>query len=266
MRTYSAFASFLEHLADPQLTETGIVRWACPVPYFGQISSATIATVGLNPSIREFADASGDELQGSERRFPTLSSLTLGSWTAADASHVVAIADACSGYFARNPYQRWFNVLDGVLRPAGYSYYSDLRSACHLDLVPFATHSRWGALTPRQRHQLLMMASRHLGSILIQTSIRLLILNGRSVIRHVSSISDAVFDITPINKWRLRTGRRTVPGLAYAGTATQVGGVTLDAPLRIIGFNHNLQSSFGVTRQVSQAIGQWASSMVSELD
>lgn len=266
MRTYSAFASFLELLEDPQLRETGIVRWACPVPYFGRIASATMATVGLNPSIREFADASGDELQGSARRFPTLGSLTLSSWAGADASHVGAIADACTDYFTRNPYQRWFDVLERVLKHARYSYYSDLRSACHLDLVPFATHSRWGALTPRQRQPLLMLASRHLGSILTQTSIRLLILNGQSVITHVSSISDAVFDTTPVNKWRLRSGHSTVPGVAYVGTATQVGGIDLEAPLSIIGFNHNLQSSFGVTRRVSKAIGTWVSSVVSELE
>jgi hypothetical protein len=266
VRSYSAFASFLENLEDPKLRETGIVRWACPVPYFGRIASATIATVGLNPSIREFADASGDELQGSTRRFPTLSSLTLSSWIEADASHVVAIANACSDYFTRNPYQRWFGVLEGVLSRARYSYYSDLRSACHLDLVPFATHSRWGALTLQQRKRLLMLASRHLGSILIQTSIRLLILNGQSVITHLSSISDAVFDITPVSHWRLRGGHRPVPGFAYVGSASQVGGVHLEAPINIIGFNHNLQSSFGVTRRVSQAIGTWVSSMVSALE
>jgi hypothetical protein len=264
--TYSAFASFLENLDDPQVRETGIVRWACPVPFFGRISNATIATVGLNPSIREFADARGDELQGSTRRFPTLSSLTLSSWSKADASHVGAIANACSDYFAGNPYQRWFGTLDAVLKRARYSYYNDLRSACHLDLVPFATHNRWGTLTLQQRRRLVILASRHLGSILLQTSIRLLILNGQSVITHLSSISDAVFDITPVNKWRLGSGHRTVPGFAYVGTATQVGGVYLEAPMAIIGFNHNLQSSFGVTRRVSESIGTWVSSMVNYLE
>ncbi len=266
MTAYSAFASFLEQLEDEQVREAGIVPWACPVPYFGRISSAQMATVGLNPSIREFADPAGDELQGSTRRFPTLTSLGLRSWTEADASHVGAIANACNDYFTRNPYQRWFDILDRVLTEADYSYYSDERSACHLDLVPFATHSRWGALGVRQRQYLLMLAGRHLGSILIQTSIRMLILNGRSVIAHLSSISDAVFDVAAVDGWALRAGSRSVPGFAYIGTATRIGGVHFEAPLALIGFNHNLQSSFGVTRRVSRAIGTWVSSIVSELE
>ncbi len=262
MTAYSAFASFLEHLEDQGVRETGIVPWACPVPYFGRLAGATLATVGLNPSIREFTDATGAELQGLTRRFPTLSSMRLRSWTDADATHVGVIANACSEYFTRNPYERWFGVLDRVLKHSRYSYYGDLRAACHLDLVPFATHTRWGALAHHQRQRLLRLTSRHLGSILNQTSIRVLILNGQSVISQLSSISNAVFTVTKVDRWQLGGGPRSIPGLAYLGTASQIGGVNLEAPIAMIGFNHNLQSSFGVTNGVTRAIGIWISSVV----
>ena len=36
-----------------------VVEWACPVPFFGRAEFAEIASVGLNPSGREFRDRSG---------------------------------------------------------------------------------------------------------------------------------------------------------------------------------------------------------------
>jgi hypothetical protein len=262
---YAAFASYLDRLEDKQLRDAGIVPWACPIPYFGRLVTARIATVGLNPSIREFASTAGDELEGSTRRFPTLTSLQLGSWRRADARHVKAIAAACDGYFNNNPYQRWFNVLETLLSHGEHSYYGDFATACHLDLVPFATTSRWGDLAPEHRRQLLHAGSDHLGNLVSHAPIKMLILNGRSVIRHFSSISDAIFETTPSDSWRLAgRAQRAVPGVAYTGTATRIGSVSLESPIRVIGFNHNLQSSFGVSRRVIGAIGKWVSSAASE--
>jgi hypothetical protein len=54
---------------------TSVIEWGCPVPCFGNISRARVATVGLNPSNREFVDETGHELAGEFRRFHTLASL-----------------------------------------------------------------------------------------------------------------------------------------------------------------------------------------------
>lgn len=264
MIAYSAFASFLEHLEDEATAEAGIVTWACPVPYFGQIRSARLATVGLNPSFREFATAAGDEIVGLPRRFPTLTSLGLGSWLEADATHVDVIALACNNYFAHNPYKRWFGALDRVLSFADTTYYGDSPTACHLDLVPFATYSRWGDLPTAHRRRLLTFAGRHLGAMISQAHVRAIILNGKSVVSHFSAISNTVLEAIVNDDWRLRSGADgSVPGVAYLGTATQIGGISLDTPLVILGFNHNLQSSFGVTTKAIDAIGRWISELVS---
>jgi hypothetical protein len=36
-----------------------------------------------------------------------------------------------------------------------------------------------------------------------------------------------------------------------------LSGISLGSPLRVLGFNHNLQSSFGVTNKVIHAIRNW---------
>ncbi len=51
------------------------VHGSLPVLAFGDLFKAGIATVGLNPSRREFLDNHGRELDGPKRRFETLGSL-----------------------------------------------------------------------------------------------------------------------------------------------------------------------------------------------
>ena len=36
-----------------------VIEWACPVPFFGRAERARIASVGLNPSDKEFCDKQG---------------------------------------------------------------------------------------------------------------------------------------------------------------------------------------------------------------
>ena len=51
---YSRMAASLDQLdRDPEVSEA-VLEWGCPIPYFGQIALATIATVGINPSNRGF--------------------------------------------------------------------------------------------------------------------------------------------------------------------------------------------------------------------
>src|SRR5580700_4684530 len=78
-----------------------VIQWGSPIPSFGDLSTATIATVGLNPSNREFVDHRGNELEAARRRFHTLRSLGLSCWSQAQAEHLELIAESCRGYFLR---------------------------------------------------------------------------------------------------------------------------------------------------------------------
>ena len=59
-------------------------------------------------------------------------------------------------------------------------------------------------------------------------------------------------------QWALpRREQSDVAGIAYKGIVQEVSGIRLRRELLVLGFNHNIQSSFGVTTQVRDAIRRW---------
>jgi len=257
--------TLINRLDSAALSKTGVIRWGCPVPCFGDISSSHTATLGLNPSNREFMDHSGDELQGAGRRFHTLKSLGLTSWSDVDARHLYLITESCRSYFFRNSYDRWFRKLDHVLSSLNASYYGRRPRACHLDLIPYATVRKWTELSARQRSSLLNASADTLGLLLRDSPVRTLILNGKSVVEQFEEIAGVRLEKQSMRGWFLpRRSKPGVTGIAYRGVVEYLSGVRLSSKLLVLGFNHNLQSSFGVSRQVIQAIRHWISRTVSE--
>src|SRR3972149_4645165 len=139
----ATLATLVDRLGGSAISRTSVIRWGCPVPSFGDLSNSRVATLGLNPSNREFVDEHGKELRGTSRRFHTLSSLGLTSWSDADARHLRLILETCRSYFLTNPYDWCFRRLDQVVAGANASYYNASCRACHPDLIPYAT-SRQG--------------------------------------------------------------------------------------------------------------------------
>lgn len=255
---HTTLTTLLDRLDSSAIAETNVIRWGCPVPSFGDLTRSTVATLGLNPSNREFVDESGNELDGSSRRFPTLTSLGLASWSDVDATHLESIIDSCRGYFLGNSYDRWFRRLDAVLTGTSASYYNVSRSACHLDLIPYATAEKWTDLSSRQKSRLLNVAGDSLGLLLSNSPVRLLILNGRSVIEQFQEVAGVSLNCAEMPPWSLRRKSVSdVKGLAYSGIVRTIGGIPLAHSLQILGFNHNLQSSFGVTTEAINAIRDW---------
>lgn len=235
-----------------------VLPWGCPVPAFGDLSISRIATLGINPSNREFVDASGGELDGAARRFPTLKSLGLASWSHTDATHLESIMDSCRSYFFRNPYNSWFQRLDYIIADSGASYYHAASAACHLDLIPYATARKWTELPHRQRSTLLAAAGDTLGLLLHQSRVRLLVLNGRSVVEGFQELAGVRLDAEEISAWNLsRNSTDDVKGIAYSGTINGLSGIHFGRSIKVLGFNHNLQSSFGVTKEVMTSIRDW---------
>jgi hypothetical protein len=259
MPDYAAAATVVDRLIE--LDSESVLRWGCPVPYFGRLSQARIATVGINPSGREFMDGEGNELDGQNRRLPTLRSLGLRDWSEADASHLRTILISCDSYFDSRPYDRWFRVLDAVLDGHGSTYYGKAASACHLDLVPYATAAKWGSLDPGERRRLLEASCSAIGLFLRDSPIEILVLNGRSVVEEFQRITGAMLESSAIPSWALpRADGRPVPGIAYSGVVDHIGEIDLHRSVRVVGYNHNLQSSFGVTGHVLRQIREWIKS------
>ena len=254
----SVLTTLIDRLDSDAVIGTDIIPWSCPVPTFGDLTSPQLATLGINPSYREFVDPSGEELQGELRRFHTLESLGLETWAEADARHLELILDTYRSYFFCNPYNAWFKKLDFAISGANVSYYDSPSTACHLDLIPFATIRRWTELSTQQRSSLVAVSGDTLGMILRDSQVRVLILNGSSVVKGFQSVAGVSLRAEEIPAWSL--GRRSsanVKGVAYTGVAATVSGIKLDRQLKVLGFNHNLQSSFGVTMEVITAIREW---------
>ena len=257
-QVYSTLTTLIDRLDSPAILRTGVIPWGSPVPSFGDLSSSRVATVGLNPSNREFVDESGNELQGASRRFHTLQSLGLSSWSDADARHLRLILESCCDYFQGNPYDRWFKRLDQIVSGAQASYYDPSSKACHIDLIPYATATKWVALNPGQRAALLDLSGDTLGLLLRSSPVRVITLNGSSVVGHFEVITGVRLARRRMSAWSLpRSSGRSVSGFSYTGLVDTISGISLGHKLLVLGFNHNLQSSYGVTGEVVQAIREW---------
>lgn len=254
---FPTVVSLLERLSE-RGGENGVVDWGAPVPYFGDITRSEIATVGLNPSNREFVDDDGRELDGILRRFHTLTSLSIDSWREVDGNHVQMILDACRVYFEVNPYNRWFQRLEDLVSGVNATFYGDTSSACHLDLIPFATFQKWGSLGVDERTRLLDVNRDTLGRLLQASRVRLLILNGSSVVQHFQQLTGVAMEACEKEDWTLgRAGTTPVVGISFECVINEIAGVHLERDILVLGYNHNLQSSYGVTRPVMSSIRDW---------
>jgi hypothetical protein len=255
---YSSATTFIERLNAGRVPRRPLLRWGCPIPYFGDPTSAWVATVGINPSSREFVGKTGLALSGVEQRLPTLDSLGLASWDEMHSSHIRAVAGACRTYFVRNPYISWFRPLETIVSGGDASFFGSDPSACHLDLIPYATRQRWGILPPATQQALLRSCEDALGLLLREFPIEILVLNGRTVVKHFEEITNSRLSAESKESWVLpRTQRGPVPGISYEGHVQRIGSVELGRQVKVLGYNHNLQSSFGVTTAVVNAISRW---------
>lgn len=245
-------------LDEPVMRDASVIRWGSPIPAFGDISSAKIATVGLNPSNNEFVDKNGAELTGKDRRFHTLASLSLERWSDLKKRHVEKIVDSYAHYFNNNPYDTWFAQLDFIISASGSTFYGPGSNACHLDLVPYATECKWTSLSTRQKALLFSQSGSVLVDCVNTSKLGLLILNGQSVVDAFQSRFGIDFIKAEKPTWKLcrKTGG-DVRGFAYVAETSVIAGRRLNRNVRILGFNHNLQSSFGVTGQVRESIRRW---------
>lgn len=253
-------------ISNRLLSQLDIINWAAPIPYFGDPCKATIATVGLNPSDREFVSSDGIELSEPERRFHTLASLELANWNELTFAQLESIHTSCTEYFFRNPYDTWFKPLDLLLRGTNDSFYSSLFHACHLDLIPYATGIKWAFLKPQQRQALLAISASFLGQVLKYSPIKMLVLNGKTVVENFERAAGVSFSKSSVEDWCLpRKNGNDVKGFSYKGKISRMADVELGRDIYILGYNHNIQSSYGVTSSVRLSIQEWITKNVKEI-
>ena len=216
-----------------------VVPGSTPVLSFGNAAVAEVATLGLNPSRQEFLYPNGHELTDTERRFETLSSLGVSSLSSASEPMLRRVVNACNGYFQANPYSRWFDQLEPVLQAVGASYYDG--SACHLDLVQWATDPVWGKIPDRAvQDRMLAEDADFLRHQLTAGSFKLLLINGSGVVRQFESVMGISLRAAGSVKGSSVESRMSVGRLPF-GT-------------RVIAWSVNIQSSFGVSNTLRDAL------------
>ena len=261
----NTLARLIDRLDHDLTVRNAIIKWGSPVPSFGNLSHSRIATVGLNPSPNEFMDISGNELQGRNRRLHTLRSLNLESWGEVDSRHIRMIEDSCREYFRRNPYGRWFRRLDHLLGATGASFFDTHSQACHLDLIPYATQKKWTQLSSEQHSQLLKLAGDSLAYLLEESPIQVLILNGATVVSHFRHAFGVNLEEQEMPSWALpRNNGPKVIGVSYKGYLRTLASIKLPNSILVLGFNHNIQSSFGVTNGIIRSIRNWIARQTKE--
>jgi hypothetical protein len=117
-------------------------------------------------------------------------------------------------------------------------------------------------LTPAARRRLVEVSTDALATLLRACTIELLVLNGKSVVTLFEMMTGVRLRQSPMEPWSLpRQGGAEILGVAYHGELDRVDGTDLDRRIRVVGYNHNLQSSFGVTAAVIASIAQWLSAV-----
>jgi hypothetical protein len=163
------------------------------VLFFGDLLTAKIATVGLNPSRREYTDNQNAELDGPARRFETLASLGAEKRAELTAQQCDRAITTMRAYFdPGKPAYSWFASLGRVVEGMGYQYRA--REVAHLDLVQEATDPTWSALlqqNPDEARSLLDADAPFLRWQIETFPLLALVCNGRTTFDNVVRLTEA---------------------------------------------------------------------------
>jgi hypothetical protein len=211
-----------------------VVKQSTPVLSFGDFQKAEVFTLGINPSNLEFEDNKGELLKNNLRRLHTYSSIRTLDYSSISDDNADKILQGCLNYFSKRPYKKWFDKFNPILKEIGFSYTSH-PFAAHVDLVQWATKTKWGELTPDQKKILIEDGRSFLEYQLDSDSLHTVLLNGKTVIDSFKEWSDVELTKMP---FEIRKGK----------SVDIVTGMYKNR-VRIIGWSVNIQSSFGVSKE-----------------
>lgn len=186
-----------------------------PVLFFGDLFSAQLATIGLNPSRREYLDTHGIELDGTTRRFETLRSLGAVDRGMLEDEQCSRAIERMRCYFqpGKPVFDRWFKRLMCVVGAMGFSYRAG--QVAHLDLVQEATDPTWSELRSIAREEAEELLRRDLPFLRFELEVfqvKTVVCNGRTPFHHVCELMDECRVTT--GEFR---GRRWYAGLGTLG-------------------------------------------------
>lgn len=215
-----------------------IVPQSTPVVAFGDATKARVATLGINPSNQEFCNTSGKLLYGKERRLATYESLKVNNLINARLEVVQQVLKDCNNYFVSGADYSWFKALSPYLSACEASYRSG--SACHLDLVQWATEIKWSEIEKNYKTvaaHLIDADTEFLKQQLRCENIEILLINGAKVWKSLTKMLLSDIDYVEHDAVTVAENERWK---FYSGS--------LFNKIKIIGWSANRQSSFITNR------------------
>ena len=218
----------IEFMSKPR--DCGVIRGSTPVVSFGDFTKARVATLGINPSSREFKDSSSAGttnglLPEGKKRLADYESIGMFSTDPLDddtAEYVLSsegakeIWEKCRDYFkGPNAYWSWFSDLEKILNFTGNSFKND--TACHLDLSPWATDPVFSGLTNDQQERLLLGESDFLSWQIAKSNIELVIFNSAQAYERLQAIDG--FEIYESGLINYTSGGKKKTSSLYRGSA-----------------------------------------------
>lgn len=168
-----------------------LVEFSTPVVSFGYPKVAKVATLGINPSSNEFQIGNGNKnlLPAAAKRLIDTEVLGVSKPSSLGREAAIKVVEGCYSYFKNHPYE-WFEDLQQyALTPTGTSFESG--SACHLDLVQWATDPVWqDKRMPKDIKKLLLDADKEfLEYQLTAYDFSYVFLNGSTVLGQVEKLN-----------------------------------------------------------------------------
>lgn len=214
-----------ERIRRPMPEGLHVLAGSLPVVSFGDPDVATVATLSLNPSWIEFQSKSGEWLLGDRRRLAFLVSLSVEDPRQLTDEQVAEVVAESSGYFrGANWYRGWFHWLESLLQATGAGSYLD-GSACHLDLVQWATKPAQGDLPREAWNRLVEQDRDFLRWQLRNSNVEVVLLNGASIVEELVRAELAAgfhedqiaYETTGGEPGRLRAFRAVTEGVLFLG-------------------------------------------------
>jgi len=172
----------------------GVLPGSLPVTAFGDVSAASVATIALNPSWLEFLSPMGAWLTGADRRLASLVSLGMHDPRDLDDYQVANVLAESNAYFrGPDPHMDQFHWLEALLRTSGAGSYEN-GTACHVDLVQWATKPVQRALPPAAWQELVEADRDFLRWQLHHSNVKVALVDGAAVLR-------AVADAKLVDSW-----------------------------------------------------------------
>jgi hypothetical protein len=232
------------------LPNLAVVEHSTPIVVFGNIEKSKVATLGINPSKNEFLNNENILLSDEKKRFETLKSIGSANLSTLSDIQVKNVYDACLSYFKVNPYRKWFDQLENhILVNFNVSYYSE--SACHLDVVQWATDPIWRNLDKKVKDELIRNDIWFLETQLCEYDLDVLLINGNSAFE----IFKKYFKPRQINQSTLYIKHDNDKEETCRVYEFELN--LREKKIKVFAWSKNLQSSIGLTKKMKNKISNW---------